>query len=69
MPMVYIIGVIGFIGGFAFGQMVLWFLLRHRPRADLLKDESLKWTYGILNWLIAGMGSYAFVFMYRAYFG
>lgn len=66
--MVYVVGVIGFIGGFVFGQMVLYFLLRHYSREDLLNDPYLKWTYGVLNWLIAGVGSYSFVFLYQQYF-
>ena len=54
--MVYAIGVAGFISGFLFGQMVLYFLLRHRSREDLLHDRHLKMQYGILNWVIAALG-------------
>ena len=36
--MVYLVGVIGLIGGFAIGQMVLYFLLRNVSREDLLSD-------------------------------
>ncbi|MCC7304688.1 MAG: hypothetical protein IT558_00345 [Alphaproteobacteria bacterium] len=67
--MVYVFGVIGFFGGFALGQMILYFLLRHRSRAELLTDQSLKWTYGLINWIIAGIGAYSFVFMYNQYYG
>lgn len=67
--MVYAIGVAGFIGGFLFGQMVLYFLLRHRSREDLLHDPHLKLKYGILNWVIASLGAWSFVQTYKFYFG
>ncbi len=66
--MVYLIGTIGFIGGFIFGQMALYFLLRHKNNEDLLSDPSLKWTYGLANWIIAGLGSYGLVLLYHQYF-
>ncbi len=65
--MVYLIGTIGFIGGFFAGQMLLYFLLRHRSREELTSDNSLKWTYGLLNWAVAALGAYAFVQMYYEY--
>jgi hypothetical protein len=67
--MVYVIGVIGFIGGFLFGQMVLYFLLRHKSREDLLNDKHLKLKFGLLNWGMAILGCYCFIEMYRLYFG
>lgn len=66
--MITLIALIGFIGGFIFGQMVLYFLLRGRSKAELLQDQSLKWQYGVLNWGIALAGAYAFVLMYGVYF-
>ncbi|HBR69528.1 MAG TPA: hypothetical protein DEA55_09160 [Rhodospirillaceae bacterium] len=66
--MVYVMGVVGFIFGFIAGQMLLYFMLRHRSREDLLNDPSLKWKYGILNWLIAGLGASSFMSMYERYF-
>jgi hypothetical protein len=67
--MVYAVGVAGFIGGFLFGQMVLYFLLRHRSREELLQDKHLKLKYGILNWGIAAFGAWSFVRTYTFYFG
>jgi hypothetical protein len=66
--MIYVFGILGFIGGFALGQMVLYFLLRQYSREELLNDKNLRWTYGILNWLIALLGSYSFVVVYQQYF-
>ncbi len=66
--MIYVVGIVGLVGGFIAGQMLLYFLLRHRSREDLLGDPSVKWTYGLLNWMIAALGAYAFVSMYQQYF-
>jgi ABC-type antimicrobial peptide transport system permease subunit len=66
--MIYLIGILGFIGGFIFGQMVLYFMLRHKKREELLNDPYIKWTYGTVNWVFAGLGSYGFVLLYREYF-
>lgn len=67
--MVYVVGFIGFIGGFIFGQMLLYFLLRHKSREQLLQDKSLKWKFGLLNWGAAIAGAWAAVETYRLYFG
>jgi ABC-type antimicrobial peptide transport system permease subunit len=66
--MVYLVGVIGFIGGFVFGQMVLYFLLRNVSQEDLLNDPYIRWKYGLLNWIIAGLGVYSCISMYDRYF-
>ena len=66
--MIYLVGFIGFIGGFLIGQMVLFFMLRHVKRKDLLDDPALKWKYGTLNWLIAGFMSYFLINLYSLYF-
>ena len=66
--MIYIIGFIGFISGFVLGQMILLALLKDRSRQDLLNDRTIRWKYGILNWMIAGLGAYSFVVLYRLYF-
>jgi hypothetical protein len=67
--MIYVMGLIGFIGGFVFGQMLLYFMLRHYNIRDLLKDRYLKWTYGLLNWGLAGLGAWSMVVMYNHYYG
>lgn len=66
--MVYLIGTLGFFCGFVFGQMLLFFMLRNVSKEDLLNDPYLKWKYGLLNWVIAGFGSYSFVSVYERFF-
>lgn len=65
--MVYVVGIIGFVGGFLAGQLLLLRLLKDRPTDEILNNKTLKWTYGILNWIIAGVGAYSFVFLYGQY--
>ena len=66
--MVYVAGVIGFIGGFMCGLMLLTFLLRNVKQDDLMNDPYIKWKYGLLNWGVAILGAYAGVSMYEKYF-
>ncbi len=66
--MIYVAGIVGLVGGFVLGQMLLLFLLRHRTKEDLLNDKYLKWKYGTLNWLVAALGCYGTVEMYKMYF-
>lgn len=66
--MVYVFGIVGFISGFILGQLVLAYLLRERSKEDLLNDATIRWTYGMLNWLIAGVTSYSAVMLYHTYF-
>lgn len=65
--MVYGIGILGFIAGFIAGQMLLYFMLRHKSREELLNDPYIKWKYGLLNWGVAALGAYAFVTVYQEY--
>lgn len=66
--MIYIMGIVGFLGGFAVGQMVLYFLLRHKTREELLGDRALKWKYGLLNWGLALLGAWFMVQSWRVSF-
>lgn len=66
--MVYVVGTIGFIGGFVLGLVILQGLLRDRSRAELLEDNGLKWTYGLFNWFVAAVSAYACVQLYKVYF-
>ncbi|MCB1721521.1 MAG: hypothetical protein KDI11_07190 [Alphaproteobacteria bacterium] len=66
--MIYVIGIVGFIGGFIFGQMVLYFLLRHKTNQELLEDRMLKIKYGLIGWGCAALGAYSFVEIYKVYF-
>ncbi len=65
--MVYLVGLGGLIGGFMAGQLLLLFLLRHRSRRDLLTDRSIRWTYGLINWAVAGLGLWLAVSLYNRY--
>lgn len=66
--MIYVIGIIGFIGGFLIGQMILYFMLRHKTRDELVDNKDLNYTYGIANWIMAAFGAYASVHVYQLYF-
>lgn len=66
--MIYLFGILGFVGGFILGQAILLQLLRGRSREELLRNKSLRWTYGVLNWIIAAIGAYSFVYLYHLYF-
>ena len=66
--MIYLIGIFGFIGGFIFGQMALYVLLRHKTNQEILSDPALKWTYGLANWVFASLGAYGLTQIYQQYF-
>lgn len=66
--MIYVFGTLGFIGGFILGQMVLALLLRGKSREDLLNDKSLRWKYGLLNWLIALLAAASAVYIEQTLF-
>lgn len=66
--MVYLFGTLGFIAGFIAGQIVLARLLRGVSRDRLLEDKSLRWKYGLLNWVIAIGTAAAAVWLYDVAF-
>ena len=66
--MVYLVGTIGFFSGFVLGVFIINGLLKDRSRRELLEDRGLKWTYGLLAWVIAGITAYAAVQSYYIYF-
>lgn len=66
--MIYGVGFIALLGGFALGQALLAWLLRDRSREDLLKDRSLR-IYGVLNWLVAILFATAAVSVYKVWLG
>lgn len=66
--MVYVIGIIGFISGFCLGMWILGHLLKDRSREELLQDKSLRMTYGLLTWGVAGLTAYCAVALYKYYF-
>ncbi len=68
LAVVYVVGVVGFFGGFCAGQLLLMFLLRHKTNAELKSDPSLK-VYGLLNWVVAVLGMVTMLWIYQQYFG
>lgn len=69
--MVYLMGITGFCCGFFAGQMLLAWLLRDRTKQEvleLMKDSDERWKYGMLNWTVAGVFSFAFVEIYKRWF-
>jgi hypothetical protein len=65
--MVYVVGFFGFLSGFALGQILLMRWLKDRSREELMSDSNLRWSYGVFNWLVAGLCSWLAVVMYNHY--
>ncbi len=63
--MVYLFGVIGFVLGFAGGMFVINLFLRTYSSSELLKDRSLRWTYGVAVWIFAALGTVGGVWLYN----
>ena len=55
--MMFVYGTGGFILGFAAGLFIINMFLRHYSKRDLLRDKSLRWTYGLAVWICAGIGA------------
>lgn len=66
--MVYLFGIIGFLGGFAAGLLVISRFLKDVGNRDLLANKSLRWTYGLAVWLAAALGACIGVWMYGRYY-
>lgn len=66
--MVYLFGIVGFAAGFAGGLFVINLFLRAYPTSQLVKDKSLRWTYGLAVWIFAGIGTLAGVWLYNRSF-
>lgn len=66
--MVYVAGILGFIGGFALAMKILGYLLKDRSREELLQDRGLRLTYGLLAWGVAGFSAFCAVTLYKYYF-
>jgi len=63
--MVYVCGIIGFVLGFAVGIGIINLFLHNRPRADLMHNKSLRWTYGLPVWILAGASSWVATQIYH----
>ncbi|PZQ48242.1 MAG: hypothetical protein DI551_01770 [Micavibrio aeruginosavorus] len=66
--MVYVFGIGGFLLGFLIGLVVINVFLKHYSTRDLVKDKSLRWTYGLAVWVFAGLGSGLGVWLYERSF-
>lgn len=64
--MIYVCGIIGFVLGFSAGLFIINLFLRQYPTNELMRNKSLRWTYGLFCWILAGLGAWAGVFMYQS---
>lgn len=51
--MVYIVGILGFVGGFAMGLWLIAAHLKNVPRETLLNNKDYHKKYGIWPWVTA----------------
>ena len=63
--MIYLFGVIGFILGFAGGMVIVNVFLHSYTARELVKNRSLRWTYGLAVWIFAGLGAWGGVWLYE----
>ncbi len=63
--MIYIFGIIGFILGFFAGLYIIHLFLKHYPASQLVKDKSLRWTYGLSVWIFGGFGAWGGVWFFE----
>lgn len=63
--MVYLCGVVGFVFGFLAGLFVINMFLARYSKTELVKNRSLRWTYGLAVWIFAGLGSGLGVWLYE----
>lgn len=66
--MVYVFGISGFVIGFLAGLFVIHQFLRSYSSGQLVRDKSLRWTYGLFVWVFAGLGSWLGVWFYERTF-
>lgn len=65
--MTYLIAGAGFIGGFSLGLYLISQFLKGRSRQELVSDKSLRWKYGLIVWVMAGLGAWSAVWAYGQY--
>jgi uncharacterized membrane protein AbrB (regulator of aidB expression) len=63
----YLVAFAGLVAGFVVGQIILAIILRKRSRQELLTNKDLQRRYGLLNWVIAGVGAYIALRLYYLY--
>lgn len=63
--MIYLYAIMGFVLGFLFGLFVINLFLRAYSKSQLVKDKSLRWTYGVAVWIFASLGAWGGVWFYE----
>lgn len=67
--MVYLFGVIGFVLGFVAGLTVINLFLKTYSKSELVRNKSLRWSYGLAVWVFAGLGVWLGVWLHdRSFF-
>lgn len=66
--MVYIFSLFGFMMGFGIGLGTINVLLRKRSKQEIQEDKSLVWTYGLIVWVVAGLGGWLGFWIYNNHF-
>lgn len=62
--MVYLCAIVGFILGFVGGMFIINLFLANYPNSELVKNRSLRWTYGLSVWIFAALGAWGGVWLY-----
>jgi hypothetical protein len=65
--MEWVVGIIGFLSGFALGQIALLRWLKDRTRAELMNNKDLHFKYGLINWAFAILGALCALWVYDYY--
>ena len=50
--MAWVIGISGFLGGFAIGIALVRYWLKDIAREELINDKTLHWRYGTFVWFL-----------------
>lgn len=66
--MIYVITIIGFIGGFMLGLFLIQLFLKNKSNKELLSDKGLKWKFGMIPWLMAVAGAYCTMMLWTEFF-
>lgn len=63
--MIYVFGAIGLVLGFAAGLFIINVFLHSYTARELVKNKSLRWTYGLAVWIFAALGAWGGVWLYE----
>ncbi len=66
--MVFVFAAIGLVSGFVVGLFVINLFLRHYSSSELVKNKSLRWSYGVAVWVFAGLGAWGGVVLHGRIF-